>query len=258
MTGGSIRTVADRLRQAGFVAADEQAAALIERAGGDAVLLEELTVRRLTGEPLAWITGAIEFLGAPVRVDPGVYVPRWQTEQLAQRALARLPADGVAIDVCTGTGAVAMALQARRPAARVVGTDLSEIAVACARANGVDAVVGDLFDAVPATLAATVDVVVGVVPYVPSESLHLLQRDTLGFEPALAIDGGPGGVGILRRVVAGATEFLRPGGALLLELGGDQADVLVNDLMVHGYDFVDVLVDDDGDVRGIEATFAIS
>jgi release factor glutamine methyltransferase len=213
-----------------------------------------LVQRRLTGEPLAWITGLIEFGGLAVRVDPGVYVPQWQSELLAERALERLPEDGVAIDLCTGSGALAMVLAAGRASARVHATDLDEAAVACARSNGVDAVAGDLFAPLPPALRGTVDVVAGVVPYVPTGELSLLQRDTFTFETPLAYDGGPDGCALLRRALSGASRFLRPGGALLLELGGDEATLIADDLEYSGYGDVAVLADEDGDVRGVEAT----
>jgi release factor glutamine methyltransferase len=135
-----------------------------------------------------------------------------------------------------------------------MATDVDERAVACARANGVDARRGDLFAPLRRGLEARVDVVVGVVPYVPTPDLALLQRDTLTFESALSYDGGDDGTEILRRVVTGAPRFLRPGGALLLELGAGQPEALADDLARRGYGDVAVLVDEDGDVRGIEAT----
>jgi release factor glutamine methyltransferase len=242
------------LAAAGFVAADEEVDELLERAAGDDALLDALVARRLTGEPLAWITGSVTFCGLVVRVDPGVYVPRWQTEALALRAAGRLPPDGVAIDVCTGSGALARTLMDRRPGARVVACDVDERAVACATANGVEAYRGDLLDPVPRALAGRVDVLAGVVPYVPTPELGLLQRDTFTFESELSYDGGPDGLGILRRVLTDSPRFLRPGGALLLELGGEQADALAGDLARLGYGDVCVLTDEDGDVRGIEAT----
>ena len=103
------------LAAAGFVAADEEAAELVAAGGGDADLLGSLLDRRLSGEPLAWVTGRTRFAGLDVRVDAGVYVPRWQSTELATRAARRLPEDGAAIDLCTGTGAVAMALAHTRP-----------------------------------------------------------------------------------------------------------------------------------------------
>jgi release factor glutamine methyltransferase len=242
------------LEDGGFVAAADEADELLAAAAGDGARLDAMVARRLTGEPLAWITGTTRFCGLDVRVDPGVYVPRWQTEQLALRAVERLPPDGIAVDVCTGAGAIACVLAARRPGARVIGSDVDERAVECAAANGVEVHLGDLLDPLPLALRGVVDVVVGVVPYVPTPELGLLQRDTFAFETHLAYDGGPDGAGLLRRVVAGARDLLRPGGALLLELGGDQAELLRGDLDRHGYVDVELLSDEDGDPRGIEAT----
>ena len=248
--------LAERLADAGFVAAEEEAAELHARAGDDVALLDALVARRLTGEPLAWITGSVEFCGLSVRVDPGVYVPRWQSEQLARRAAERLPEDGVAVDLCTGCGAVARVLMEARPGARVLGCDVDEHAVACARANGVEALAGDLFAPLPAQLAGAVDVVVGVVPYVPTSELRLLHRDTLAFESTLSYDGGEDGTAILRRVLRDSPRFLRRGGALLLELGGDEAEALHGALERSGFTDVRELRDEEADVRGIQATLS--
>jgi release factor glutamine methyltransferase len=243
------------LARGGCVAAEEEAAELIASAGGDPMVVQALADRRLAGEPLAWITGLAPFGEHTLVVHPGVYVPRWQSLELARRAAALLPDDGLAIDLCTGTGAVAAAIGATRPGARVLATDSDDRAVACARANGAEARQGDLFGPVPASFRATTDVVVAVVPYVPSGELHLLPRDTLAFEDVMQYDGGPDGLVLLRRVVAEAPDFLRPGGALLLELGGDQADLLRPVLRRDGYASVRTWSDEDGDVRGIQATF---
>jgi release factor glutamine methyltransferase len=246
--------IAALLSRAGFIAAEEEADELLASAAGNAELLDSFVARRLTGEPLAWITGRVSFCGLEIRVDPGVYVPRWQSEPLARRAAQRLPKNGTAIDLCTGSGAIARTLMSKDPGARVVASDLDERAVACATANGVEVYMGDLFAPLPGALEGRVDVVVGVVPYVPTPALPLLQRDTFTFESALAYDGGPDGTEILRRVLRDAPGFLRRGGALLLELGGEQAGALRDDLARLGYVDVSVLVDEEGDVRGIEAT----
>jgi release factor glutamine methyltransferase len=243
----NLRALTERLERGGFVAAGEEAEELLAAAAGDAARLDALLARRLTGEPLAWITGSAPFCGLMIRVDPGVYVPRWQSEPLALRAVERLPEDGAAIDLCTGCGAIAKTLMVRRPGARVVAADIDARAVACARANGVEAYTGDLFAPLDDVVA---DVIVGVVPYVPTPDLPLLQRDTFTFETPLAYDGGVSGTDVLRRVITEAPRHLRPGGALLLELGGRQADALD----FAGYTDVSVLLDEDGDVRGIEAT----
>ena len=242
------------LSEAGFVAAEEEVGELWARAVGDLELLDALVRRRLTGEPLAWITGRASFCGIEILVDPAVYVPRWQSEPLARRAVERLPATGTAIDLCTGSGAIAKVLSLERLEALVVATDLDELAVACATANGVAASRGDLFDPLPSSLEGCVDVVVSVVPYVPTPELAFLPHDTLAFESSLSYDGGPDGMALLRRAVTGARRFLRAGGALLLELGGEQADQLAPDLARLGYVDVELLFDQDGDARGIEAT----
>jgi release factor glutamine methyltransferase len=242
------------LASEGFIAAGEESQELLAYAGDDQLLAQAVR-RRLTGEPLAWITGRVSFCGIEIRVDPGVYVPRWLSEPLARRAVDRLPEDGTAIDLCTGSGAIASVLRAHRPRARVAASDVDARAVACAAANGVEAYRGDLFAPLPRELESCVDVVVGVVPYVPTAELPLLQRDTFTFETPLSYDGGADGTDILRRVLRDAPRFLRPGGALLLELGGDQAAVLSDELLHFGYVDLSILADEDGDVRGIEATF---
>jgi release factor glutamine methyltransferase len=242
------------LARAGFIAAEEEAAELMLCAGGDGALLEALLERRLTGEPLAWITGKTTFCGIEIAIDPGVYVPRWQSEPLARRAAGRLGVDGVAIDLCTGSGAVAKTIMAARPAGGVFASDLDPRALACARRNGVDAYLGDLFDPIPPALAGKVDVIVGVVPYVPTADLPLLQRDTFSFESPLSYDGGPDGTDVLRRVIRESPRFLRRGGALLLEVGGRQAEALRAELDQLGYRKVALLHDEEGDLRGLEAT----
>lgn len=195
-----LEALAALLSGAGFAAAEEEADELLACAAGDVELPDSLVGRRLTGEPLAWITGSVPFCGLEIRVDLGVYIPRWQSEPLARRAVERLTNERC----------------------------------------------GDLFAPLPHTLEGRVDVVVGVVPYVPTPELPLLQRDTFTFESPLSYDGGRDGTEILRRVLTDSPRFLRRGGALLLELGDDLARL--------GHVDVTVLVDEDSDVRGIEAT----
>jgi release factor glutamine methyltransferase len=236
------------------VASEDEAKDLLAKARGDIGTLEELVERRLAGEPLAWIVGHAPFDGTDVRIDPGVYVPRWQSTELVSRAVTRLPARGTAIDLCTGSGALAIAMRRARPWARILGTDIDVRAVRCARANGVVAYRGDLFDPLPHGLEGTVDVVVAVAPYVPTPALELLPRDTLTFESISLYDGGPDGTEYLRRIAAEATRFLRPGGALLLEVGADQPELLRDQLELLGYTDYSAWSDEDGDIRGLGAT----
>lgn len=244
------------LAEAGFIAARDEAEELLDCSLDDESVLASMIDRRLRGEPLAWITGHVMFGGTKIRVDHGVYVPRWQSEPLACRAAERLPERGIAIDLSTGSGAIARTLQLRRPNARILASELDDRAVHCASSNGVEVYQGDLFAPLPDGLKGSVDVVVGVVPYVPTTSMSLLPRDTLMYESTLSYDGGSDGADVLRRVVRDANRFLRSGGALLLELGGDQVEVLTGDLTRRRFTDVKTLLDDEGDVRGIEATWS--
>lgn len=233
------------------MAAEEEAADLLEAAGDDLSLLEELLARRCAGEPLAWVTGGVRFCDRRVLVHRGVYVPRPQSENLARAALEALPERGVAVDLCTGSGALAVVLARGRPSAQVLATEVEPVAAACARANGVAVYECDMAAGLPGELAGSTDVVTAVVPYVPTGAIGLLPRDALDHEPRCALDGGPDGTDHLVRAVAAAATLLRSGGALFLELGGDQADLLAPVLAAHGFAPATVAVDDDGDVRGL-------
>jgi len=181
-----------------------------------------------------------------------VYVPRPHTELVARRAAQLLPPTGTAVDVCTGCGAVAAVLL-RHGARLVVASDIEPRAVACARRNGVNAYLGDLFTPVPQALRGATDLVVAVVPYVPTAALGYLQRDTFSFESERSYHGGEGGTDVLRRVIAEAPEWLRSGGFLLLEVGGEQHALLADAFEQAGFREVRSIADDDGDIRGVEA-----
>jgi release factor glutamine methyltransferase len=241
------------LRAAGCIAAEEEAAALIDAADEDDARLEALVERRCTGEPLAWLVGWVRFCGETVLVRPGVYVPRWQSEPLALAAAGRLPERGLAVDLCTGAGAVAVVLMRLRPLATVIATEIDAEAAACARSNGVDVTVGDLADGLAPDLDGRADVVTAVVPYVPTDQLRLLPRDVLAHEPRRALDGGEHGLQVLVRTIGAAARLLRTGGWLLVELGGDQADRLAPALEGQGFGDIELLVDEDGDLRALVA-----
>jgi release factor glutamine methyltransferase len=238
------------LTAAGCVAADEEADEL-EAVAADDADLDRMLARRLAGEPLAWIVGSVRFAGASVRVEPGVYVPRWQSEQLASRSATLLPADGLAVDLCTGSGAVAVVMQGARPRARVVGIDIDERAARCARRNAVTVLVGDLDAALDAGLGGQVDVVTAVPPYVPTGSLRLLPRDARNFEPGIALDGGDDGLSVATRVVVAAGRWLRPNGWLLLEVGDDHIAPMARLFGEEGFGRLEVLFDGEGDARGL-------
>lgn len=250
----------DRIRLAallaehGCVAADDEADELLLAAGGCTTRLALALARRLDGEPLAWVCGSVEVDGLRLGVEDGVYVPRrWQTPAVARAAAALLPAPGVALDLCTGAGAVAALLRRARPLARVIATDIDPTAVRCALANGIEALEGDLFAPVPSTLLGDVDVVTAVAPYVPTSALTLLPRDTAAHEPRTALDGGPDGLVTLRRILAEAPAWLLPGGSVVLEHGIDQAVPVAALLDARGFVGLRSILDADGDPCGTSA-----
>lgn len=243
--------VAARLALAGCVAADEESEELLAGAPDRPTLMAWVS-RREQGEPLAWILGSVDFLGRRVRVEPGVYVPRGQSGELAARAVDLLPHEGRAAELCTGSGAIAMHLARARPSAAVVATDLDPRAVACARSNGVTAAVADMDRGLS---SHAFDVVCAVTPYVPTGALRLLAADVMRYEPIVALDGGPDGLDVVRRLVAGAVRLLRSGGWLLTEIGGDQDELVGPMLLGAGFDRMTFWRDGDGDLRGVAGRF---
>jgi release factor glutamine methyltransferase len=248
--GSLAGAVRQRLAAAGCVAAEEEADELLAAAADEATL-ETLLRRRERGEPLAWITGWLEFCGHLIKVQPGVYVPRVQSEELARRAgvlLGAVGGGGRAVDLCTGAGAIAVHLMAQSPPAGVVGIDQDRRAASCAMSNAVPTVLADL----GAPLGdAAFDVVTAVAPYVPTSELRLLPPDVLRYEPILALDGGADGLDLVRRIITAAARLLIPGGWLLIEVGGEQDRNLAQTLRQSGFDLPELWYDEDGDLRGL-------
>lgn len=251
--GGRADWLAARLAAGGCVAPEEEAADLREAAAGNHDVIESLLAKRLSGLPLAWVTGFIDFGGVRLTIDEGVYVPRHETVMVAERAAELLPERGSAVDLCTGSGAVAALIAARRPGATVLATEIDPVAVRCATANGVRVLQGDLDEPLPDTLAGNVDVVTAVVPYVPADSLAYLPREHREHEPMTALCGGTDGMEVLSRALSAAGRLLRPGGHLVAEVGGDQCERLAPVLKKNGFAKAVVLRDEEGDVRGVTA-----
>jgi release factor glutamine methyltransferase len=219
----------ERLRAAGCVFAEEEAALLAEVASGDA--LEALVVRRVGGEPLEHVLGFVELGGRRFVVEPGVFVPRQRSTLLVDEAV-RL-GGSVVVDLCCGCGALGL-LVADRLGATLHAADLDPAAVRCARANGADAVVGDLFEPLPASARGTVDLLLLNAPYVPTSAVAAMPPEARDHEPRLALDGGPDGLDVQRRVLAEARAWLAPGGHLLTETSTVQADRLAAAASAHG------------------------
>lgn len=244
--------VVGRLAAAGCVAADEEADELLLWAS-DHGTLEGWLERRQRGEPLAWITGTAGFCGQDLHVAPGLYVPRPQSEELARRAAAVLPAHGRALDLCTGVGAIAAHLATDVPTAEVFGVDIDLGAAVCARRNGVRVFVADIDGALRVGGDTLFDVVTAVAPYVPTDALRLLPADVQRYEPRAALDGGVDGLDLVRRVVTAAGSLLCHGGWLLVEVGGAQDDALAPALFAGGFGESQRWCDEDGELRGVMA-----
>lgn len=185
-----------------------------------------LCARRAAGEPVAYLTGEKEFFGLALQVDARVLVPRPDTETLVEWALEvlRPVAAPRVIDLGTGSGAIALALQSARPEARVEAVDRSEAALAVARANGQRLGLAVHFrQARWLEGAGAYDLVVSNPPYVAAADPHLAA---LRHEPLEALAAGADGLEDLRAIVAAAPAHLRPGGWLLLEHGWDQAEAV--------------------------------
>ncbi len=214
-----------RLRAAGCVFAEEEAALLADAAASDDEL-EELAARREAGEPLEQLVGWVEFCGLRLAVAPGVFVPRQRTALLVDEAVALVGPGSVVVDLGCGVGAIAAAVLARVPGVEVYAVDVDPAAVACARGNlPPDRVFeGDLYDALPADLRGEVHVVVANAPYVPTGSIALMPREARDHEHLVALDGGPDGLAVQRRVIAKAPAWLRPGGHVLVETGRSQLE----------------------------------
>jgi release factor glutamine methyltransferase len=212
-----------RLRLAGCVFAEEEAALLVEAATTEREL-EALVVRREAGEPLEQLVGWAAFDGLRVAVAPGVFVPRQRTVLLVSEAASLVEPGSVVVDLGCGTGAIAAAVLARVPGVEVYAADIDPAPVACAARNlPPDRVfAGDLYDALPPGLRGTVDVVVANAPYVPTGAIASMPREARDHEHLVALDGGPDGLVVQRRVIEGAPAWLRRGGHVLVETGRSQ------------------------------------
>jgi release factor glutamine methyltransferase len=220
--------ITTRLRAAGCVFAEDEAALLVD-AAADPEELTALVDRRVSGVPLEHLLGWAEFCGLRIEVDDAVFVPRRRTGFLARQAieLAR-DVDGrpVVLDLCCGSGAVAAVVAAELAEVELHAAELDPAAVRCARRNvPADCPVyeGDLFAALPSSLRGRVDVLVANVPYVPSDSVDLMPPEARLHEPRAALDGGDDGLDVARRVAAEARDWLAPDGHLLIEINDEQA-----------------------------------
>jgi release factor glutamine methyltransferase len=187
---------------------------------------QALIRRRAAGYPLPYLTGRIEFHGLEFEITPEVLIPRPETETLVDLALARRPE--AIVDVGTGSGCIAVALAVRLPRATVCAIEISPAALAVARRNmerhgvagRVRLIAGDVLNPRP----SPADLIISNPPYIPTGDCALLPTAIRNHEPRQALDGGPDGLAIIRRLLAQAPAVLKPEGTLLIEIGADQSE----------------------------------
>jgi release factor glutamine methyltransferase len=194
-------------------------------------VLEEVLKRRSRREPLQYIIGNVDFAGLVIEVGPGVLIPRPETEFMLQEAVKvvtrkTLPDNDQSLrilDLCTGSGCLALALAKTFPRAEVIGTDISEKALAYARRNaGINRVrnvtfmKGDLFRPVADMIF---DIIVSNPPYIRKSDIERLQPEIRGWEPLEALDGGEDGLGFYWEILSSSREYLDREGAIILEVG---------------------------------------
>ena len=243
-----------RLRAAGSVFAEQEAALLVAEAADDAQL-ELMVARRVAGDPLEQIVGWAEFDGIRFVVEAGVFVPRHRTEFLVQQAVGFGHQDAVVLDLCCGVGALGVAVRSRLGGrVELHASDLDPAAVRCARVNIASSdtatsgrvVEGDLFDPLPESLRGRVELLLANAPYVPTADIALLPPEAREHEHLVALDGGADGLELHRRIIAEAPAWLAPGGRLLIEVSEAQAVVAVS-LMADAGLWAQTATDDQDD-----------
>lgn len=214
-----------------------------------AARLDDLAARRADRVPLQLLVGTVGFRYVDLLVEPGVFVPRPETEVLAGEAIARVHSGGVVVEPCTGTGAIACAVADEVGGCTVVATDVSAAAVALARRNaeraGVDVLVaqGDLLEPLPTRLRGAVDVLVCNPPYLTAAERAVTDPEVLLHDPEAALVAGPSGHEVTDRLIAEARAWLRPGGWLLLETDSVRAGETARRAAAAGYAEAVVLPD---------------
>lgn len=262
----TVRTALDgaiaRLRRAGVEEADQKAEWAMSRAldcprlelplrgknplpSKAAYQFELWTERLARGEPLQYVLGETAFMGLTLKVDARALIPRPETEEFTETVLEhptlwRAGRSPVIADIGTGSGCIALALAARRPEGQYRATDLSATALSLARENTerlgmtdrVKLMVGDLLEPFP---PGSLNAVVCNPPYVPTADWERLPRQIRDFEPRLALDGGPDGLSIIRRLIPAAFTSLATGGILFLEIGSGQSGPVAALLAAGGF-----------------------
>lgn len=208
--------------------------------------IRPLLARRAKNEPVQYICGSTEFYGLELKVGPGVLVPRPETELLVDNVLKKLPDSRSVLDLCTGSGAIAIALKKEHPELEVTATDISAEALKYAQVNSahheleIELLEGDLFTPVKDRMF---DAITVNPPYVKPSEKPLMGKDVLAHEPELALFSGEDGLDLLRRIAAEGRNYLNEGGFLISEIGFQQGEDCKSLFSSHGWTSVNILQD---------------
>lgn len=242
----------------------------------DSAKVRRLLQRRIKGEPVQYIIGHIEFLGLCIRVGKGVLIPRPETELLVEEVIKTVKSKAskvnrsvkkssrikhhtsqMFLDLCTGTGCIALALAREFSDAEVYGTDVSTQALVYAKKNteantirNVRFIQGSLFEPVK---GKKFDIITANPPYIRRDEFETLQPEIRDWEPAAALDGGTDGMDFYRAILSSAGDFLKPNGFIFLELGYDQAEGVQKIARAEGFREITVINDYAGIGRILKA-----
>ena len=260
--GEALKSGAEYLRSRGIVDGEYDAWYLLEFAGHISraeyllrrteeipeevnILYEELLQERGKRIPLQHLTGEQEFMGLSFAVNDRVLIPRQDTEQLVEEALKILKPGARVLDLCTGSGCIAISLKKTRPDLDVAASDLSGQALEIARENAkrlradIDFVQSDLLEEV----SGTFDMILSNPPYIPTKIIDTLMDEVRFHDPRMALDGGADGLFFYRRIIAESRFHLTRGGWLIFEIGHDQGETVSRMMMEGSYTRVRVIKD---------------
>ncbi len=293
-----LREITTSLKNRGFGSAGKEAEILVSRCFDFTLLdiykdnpdidenrletVEQMLERRLRHEPLQYIFGFEEFLGLKLSIGPGVLIPRPETELMAGKAIEAVKRETLnvnrntekteslnsqfsihnspftVLDMCTGSGCLALAIAKEFPESRVIGSDISEAAIKYAKKNAeinninnAAFLTGDLFEPIGKQLVF--DVIISNPPYIKSKDIHTLQPEIKDWEPVAALDGGEDGLEFYRKLIPQAKGFLKQNGLLMLELGIGQAESAAAIMESSGYADIQTIKDYAGVQRIIQA-----
>lgn len=206
----------------------------------------ELIARRSSHEPLQYITGVQNFYGYDFQVSPSVLIPRYDTEVLIEKIMQLKPTPNRVLDLCTGSGCIAVTLAKEIPLSLCAAVDISEEALQVAQENAkqleaeVTFLQGDLYRPIEEKKLGSFDLIVSNPPYIPTEVCESLMEEVRDHEPRLALDGKEDGLHFYRRIIKDAGRYLNPGGFLALEIGSDQGKDIREMLQSHGFQNVQI------------------